>query len=753
MKKIISLALAMCIMLTVCSTGLLSLTASAAQKIDGSDVMWSFDNMSKTLTFSGKGDIPNYDTYEDEKGDSTIPWGGCDYSSVVFGNEITGIGNYALRKSLSLTSVTIPETIKKIGKGAFSACLSLRQVTIKPGVTVISGSVFSGCTALENIELPDGLAEIGSYAFYKCQSLESIQLPGSVKKLGVAAFNSCTALKSFVAPESLEIIDNRAFYCAEALETVTLNDKLTSIGISAFDGCSKLVEITIPSGVNEIPESAFSGCSSLNKLVIPDSINTIGTEAFYLCGSLKSVNIPYSVKTIGDKAFGYGSRGKPVNGFSISGYDNSTAKTYALNNSIEFNSLGTFIPKSGKISDTLSWSIDENNVLTFEGTGAIGARTPDTIPEYLLSDPIYIDLCEGITSIGAYAFFGFTGTSGSIYIPESVTEIGEKAIGYCYNDTGAISTIPGFIISGYPETAAEQYANENEIIFSVILYNGEIGESATWSFDKDNAILTIGGTGAMDNFTLEELPYYSFYYFSDVIVADGITSIGDYAFTCVDDEEFSNAVTITVPKSVTSIGYHAIGYLYSMDPDWNIIEKVNTECVIKGYAGSAAEKYAADNGLTFIKLDSEPEIKLSADAKICVFDEENDSENKNLYVYGLSVTPESVLADLIISGDLTVIKPEKIVTGEKIVIKQGNDNYQTFTIIVVGDINSDGQVNSSDALAALQHAVETSFLTENALSAADVNNDGQCDSSDALAMLQISVEQKSLSDFYPKRAN
>ena len=66
MKKIISLAIALCLMLTVCSTGLMTLTASAAVAIEGSEVTWSFDDMTKTLTFGGNGDIPDYDTFKDE---------------------------------------------------------------------------------------------------------------------------------------------------------------------------------------------------------------------------------------------------------------------------------------------------------------------------------------------------------------------------------------------------------------------------------------------------------------------------------------------------------------------------------------------------------------------------------------------------------------------------------------------------------------------------------------------------------------
>ena len=90
MKKILSLVLTLCIMLTVCSAGFMTITVSAVEKIEGSEVTWSFDYTSKTLTFSGKGNIPDYDTYEDESGKSTIPWAGCAYNTVEFGKEITG---------------------------------------------------------------------------------------------------------------------------------------------------------------------------------------------------------------------------------------------------------------------------------------------------------------------------------------------------------------------------------------------------------------------------------------------------------------------------------------------------------------------------------------------------------------------------------------------------------------------------------------------------------------------------------------
>ena len=67
MKKIISLAIALCLMLTVCSTGLMSLTAAAAQTIEGSEVTWSFDNITNVMIITQlKADLVASEAEEEE---------------------------------------------------------------------------------------------------------------------------------------------------------------------------------------------------------------------------------------------------------------------------------------------------------------------------------------------------------------------------------------------------------------------------------------------------------------------------------------------------------------------------------------------------------------------------------------------------------------------------------------------------------------------------------------------------------------
>lgn len=56
-----------------------------------------------------------------------------------------------------------------------------------------------------------------------------------------------------------------------------------------------------------------------------------------------------------------------------------------------------------------------------------------------------------------------------------------------------------------------------------------------------------------------------------------------------------------------------------------------------------------------------------------------------------------------------------------------------------GDVNGDGNINSSDALSTLQHGVGLTTLEGDAFTAADVDASGSINSSDALAILQYAV--------------
>ena len=80
---------------------------------------------------------------------------------------------------------------------------------------------------------------------------------------------------------------------------------------------------------------------------------------------------------------------------------------------------------------------------------------------------------------------------------------------------------------------------------------GKCGDNVNWNFDSAKGELVISGSGAMEDYDFEG-NYSPFMYESNItsiVIKNGVTSIGDYAFT------FCRGVTsVTVPDSIKSIG-------------------------------------------------------------------------------------------------------------------------------------------------------------------------------------------------------
>ena len=77
--------------------------------------------------------------------------------------------------------------------------------------------------------------------------------------------------------------------------------------------------------------------------------------------------------------------------------------------------------------------------------------------------------------------------------------------------------------------------------------SGICGENLTWTLDAAGT-LTVSGTGAMKDYNYEGAPWYqSRDSIQAVVVENGVTSIGKYAFSGC-----SSLSSITIPESVTT---------------------------------------------------------------------------------------------------------------------------------------------------------------------------------------------------------
>ena len=126
----------------------------------------------------------------------------------------------------------------------------------------------------------------------------------------------------------------------------------------------------------------------------------------------------------------------------------------------------------------------------------------------------------------------------------------------------------------------------------------------------------------------------------------------------------------------------------------------------------------------------------------------NRMKTKNYPIVSNMVTgikeKKSVTTDLGIGTDITYKiydgSTEKtsgyIATSNQIRIYQNSKEIGKYTIVVTGDINSDGTINSGDLLKIRQHLLSSITLSGVTLKSADINGDGNVNSGDLLRVRQ-----------------
>ena len=236
---------------------------------------------------------------------------------------------------------------------------------------------------------------------------------------------------------------------------ITLPPKLggktvTEIGMNLFytiRANKTVTSIVIPNTVKQIDDSAFYACQALTSITIPSSVTTIGKYAFRNCIALMSITIPSSVTTIYDSSFDGCTALKTIN------VDSANA-SYSSYDGVLYNKAKTqyICCPAGKTSINIPGTL-----ATVPGTKLKAAITSVT-------------LNEGTKTLEKWAFINCKDMK-SLTIPQSVTTIGEHAVGFCHlsgDQTDPDTPISSFIIYGYKGSAAETYAKNNGITFEEI---------------------------------------------------------------------------------------------------------------------------------------------------------------------------------------------------------------------------------------------------------------------------------------------
>lgn len=548
--------------------------------------------------------------YVEEMGTSVFQSSGI--REITLPENLTSITKHMFSGCTQLRKITLPETVTSLEYDAFAGCTALsvientEQLIYVNGTALnqtpwysakANGAVYVGSTLYrykgecpETVTVADGTAYIADYAFSQNTTLKHIDLPDSLKGIGMTAFAQ-SGLTEITIPESCEKLDSEAFSsCAQlkkavingvsswgtsvfrncgALRDVIVNSSVSSIGISAFFECGALRHITIEQGVKTIEPYAFTGCKKLSYVQLPESLSSIGMMAFYSCDSLKKLVIPRSVSELGDDPFGtkYGDNHNViyVDDFTVWLYSGSPvigkAKRFAENWVIidsEPDETELVAANKAALADKieeLERDMTDGVIWTREAAeeyaDAMGYAKQISEKPNARADELAVALTELIAAYeGLTVFEGdFTAFDPLFDKLEAFLDTDEAKVREDYAELKAV--LGNAVETRHCAECQEEIDNAVAELAALIESLG-ISETSGVTGDCEwtlhDGVLTISGEGMTASYGYyDTLPWGT--NIRKVIVQDGVTKIGDYAFLrCGKLEE------VVLANSVTAIG-------------------------------------------------------------------------------------------------------------------------------------------------------------------------------------------------------
>ncbi len=529
-------------------------------------------------------------------------------------DSILSMGGSVFYGCTSLESVKLPAQLAAVPEYTFAYCAALKTVEFPENVQTIGESAFYSCSSLEEISIPDSVLSIGQYAFSKDDKLTSVTVGAGMRSVGGHAFSDNKLLTTVKFAENYEGLDfgTSCFTGCPELAAFAFPAGTTAVPNSCFDGDAKLAEVSIPESVTEVgygafrntklvadqegkwtyadkwlisvpqelqkeltelgpqdfredtigigygvfmtsmsgeDESLWVGCIGLQRVTLPKSLRYIGTAAFYGCPFyFFMVENGSQLESIGEQAFrectrlfnlrlSYESAGRLASNLkSIGSY--AFYGCLSLSNYVQTPEL--IVPASvthvGQrvFDDTPLYENSASSGVIYAGNWVVGFDAESGITA--------VELGEDVVGIADYAF-AYSTEILSIEGTSHVRNIGEGAFMDCEGLKQVrlnrnITTIAPF-------TFAQCIALTD--VGELPARIEEIGDYAFFQCDTLQAI----DLSATQVKRIGAYAYYSCEVAQSIVLPEGLTEIGPYAF-------YHNTVKeLSIPDSVTYIGSHA----------------------------------------------------------------------------------------------------------------------------------------------------------------------------------------------------
>ncbi len=663
-----------------------------------------------------------------------------------------------------VSSFIIPETVETVNRGAFSYIFGLTDITLGAKTRSITFGAVEFCHSLTAYKVSSGnsvfttvdgvlYTDNGKTLYlYPSGVGMSFTVPNTVTKIAAGAFHSCKALENINIGSSVSSIAPEIICGSVSVKKITVDtgNKYFSSHDGALYNKAKTEllsvppnttgEYTVPEGVKIINRYAFYGCD-IGKVNLPFTLETIELQAFLKNRSLSVVILPPLVKTIENGAFSGCEKPIIIGGGNIGNLSAGAfgdGVFYCPNGSVSFTAAeaaGVDVHNAIYISDAEKGLIAVNTQ-TYNDVD-IGLRTSCARTHSVNSDSDRYSLeftVDGEPFIPKQDFYVSLQTHATVGDEIKVFR-NDVVIGQSVNKTVSFTASSGdyLITPAFAQksgTAAmlkklpkktEYYKNDKfDLDGTEIYYLNEYGEIE----------LITNGFEAVYSFTSYGISTVQLKYKTQTVSFDvkvvpkplsgKVTLSGGVTVGTVINAKVSEL-------SATDIPYTFTWYVNGVKVNGNSTDKytitsndIGKKVKVKvtasaGYSGSfeSSEYLVAEDKITSSKYSFDKSTALSGKIPIKTTVKEFISNTDQKSNIKITKNGKALALDAYIS------------TGAVVSLVYGDVTTVSYTAVVTGDINGDGNISITDFVNLKTTLLGTEQKDQFKKKASDINGDGK----------------------------